>query len=43
MKKKAKGSFDYHKKQTVQNIKNPFLKLMKWIESARKSNMVCKG
>ena len=34
---------DYRKKPTVQNIKNAFLRLMKWIGSARESDAVCKG
>jgi hypothetical protein len=43
MKKNTTKSVDHHNKSVVQNIKNPFLKLMKWIESARKNNVACKG
>ncbi len=27
----------------ILNIKNPFLKLMKWVENAQKGKTVCKG
>jgi len=30
-------------KRGVLNIKNPFLKLMKWVENAQKGKTVCKG
>lgn len=33
----------YHKQRAVQNIKNPILRLMKWIENARNSTAACKG
>lgn len=31
------------KKQSVLNIKNPFLKIMKWVENAQKGKTVCKS
>jgi len=31
------------KKRGGRNIKNPFLKLMKWVENAQKGKTVCKG
>jgi len=30
-------------KQDVLNIKNPFLKLMRWVEKAQKGKTVCRG
>jgi len=30
-------------KKGVLNIKNKFLKLMKWVENAQKGKTVCKG
>ncbi len=30
-------------KRGVLNIKNPFLKLMKWVENAQKGKTACKG
>jgi len=30
-------------KRGVLNIKNPFLKLLKWVENAQKGKIVCKG
>jgi hypothetical protein len=43
MNKKSAKNIDHPKKTAVQNIKNPFLRLMKWIENARKSDTDCKG
>jgi hypothetical protein len=42
MNKNSTNSFNHDKKTAAQNIKNPFLRLMKWIESAHKNNTVCK-
>ena len=42
MKKNFINSLNYNKKRSLQKIKNPFLRLMKWIESARNGSTVCK-
>jgi hypothetical protein len=34
---------DTNKKQSVLRIKNPFLKIMKWIEKAQKGKTTCKS
>jgi len=31
------------KKQSILNIKTPFLKIMKWVEKAQKGKTVCKS
>jgi hypothetical protein len=40
MKLKTKHPVD---KRSILNIKNPFLKIMKWIEKAQKGKTVCKS
>jgi hypothetical protein len=34
---------NYEKKQHLQKIKNPFVKLMSWIGNAQKGKVVCKS
>jgi hypothetical protein len=34
---------DVDNKQGVLNLKNRFLRLMKWVENAQKGKTVCKG
>jgi len=34
---------DTDNKRDILNIKNPFLRLMKWVENAQKGKTVCKG
>jgi hypothetical protein len=34
---------NYGKKQRLQKIKSPFVKLMSWIGNAQKGNVVCKS
>jgi hypothetical protein len=42
MNKKTVKNIDHHKKPAAQNIRNPFLRLMKWIGSVHTNNTVCK-
>jgi hypothetical protein len=42
MNKNSTSRLSHNKKRSLQNIKNPFLRLMKWIENARNSSTVCK-
>jgi hypothetical protein len=43
MDKNSINGLNHNEKPAIQDIKNPFLRLMKWIEGARKSNTICKG